>query len=161
MSQNFTSGPAFSGSSVSGAPLVSDDRLVAGVLSRRLVAWLVDVCLLMALGIVGWLVVGVLTLGLGLPLLSMLPLLYNWGFVSSRLQATPGQAMLGLAVVRDEDLGPPTLLQALVWTLGYLLTVFVFFPLTLVALFTTRHRALHDLASGLLVVRRRALAELA
>ena len=58
---------------------------------------------------------------------------------------------------RNDDLGPPTPLQALVYTLLFYLTLATSGLLLLVALFTVRHRTLHDLASGLVVVRARAL----
>ncbi|MBN8898070.1 MAG: hypothetical protein J0H35_07785, partial [Rhodospirillales bacterium] len=57
-------------------------------------------------------------------------------------------------------LGPPTALQALISTLGYYVTLATSGLLLLVALFTTRHRTLHDLVSGLVVVRTRAMRAL-
>jgi len=65
--------------------------------------------------------------------------------------------MLGLTVRRNDDLGPPTGVQALVSTLLYYLTLATWGLLLLVALFTLRKRTLHDLVSGLVVVRVRAM----
>ena len=103
---------------------------------------------------------GLLTLGLGLPLLGVLPFVpfcYHLLFVAGPASATPGQQALGLVVRRNDDLGRPTPLQAFVYTLVFYLTLATTGLLLLVALFTVRHRTLHDLASGLVVVRARAL----
>jgi uncharacterized RDD family membrane protein YckC len=72
------------------------------------------------------------------------------------MSATPGQALFGLVVRRDDDLGPPSLARAVISTLIFYLTLATSGLLLLVALFTQRKRTLHDLASGLVVVRRRA-----
>jgi uncharacterized RDD family membrane protein YckC len=78
-------------------------------------------------------------------------------FVAGSWSATPGQQALGLAVRRNDDLGPPSFAQAFVYTLVFYLTLATLGWLLLIALFTVRHRTLHDLASGLVVVRARAL----
>jgi uncharacterized RDD family membrane protein YckC len=62
-----------------------------------------------------------------------------------------------LTVRRNDDLGPPMGLQALASVLLFYLTMATSGLLLVVALFTTRHRTLHDLISGLVVVRVRAL----
>ncbi len=142
---------------------IDDDWLTEGVMSRRVFAWLIDMLLvgliLGALFLV-LLLFGLLTLGLGLPLLGLLPVVpfcYHWLFVAGPASATPGQQALGLAVRRDDDLGRPTPVQAFVYTLVFYLTLATTGLLLLVALVTVRHRTLHDLASGLVVVRVRAL----
>jgi uncharacterized RDD family membrane protein YckC len=66
---------------------------------------------------------------------------------------------MGLTVRRDEDLGPPTGLQALIFTVVFYLTLATSGLLLLIALFTVRHRTLHDLASDLVVVRRYAFED--
>ncbi len=140
-----------------------DDWLTEGVLARRVFAWLIDVViigLLFAVLSFVLLLFGLLTLGLGLPLLGALPFVpfcYHVGFLAGPMSATPGQSALGLVVRRDDDLGPPTLLQAIISTLVFFLTLATTGLLLLVALFTVRRRTLHDLASGLVVVRARAL----
>ncbi len=144
-------------------PTPSDELLTEGVISRRVVAWFIDALLIGLLVAVLWFVLflfGLLTLGLGFGALGILPLVpfaYSVLFLLSSASATPGQQMFGLTVRRDDDLGPPTLLQALVFTLIYDLTLAFTGLLLLVALFTVRHRTLHDLASGLVVVRARRL----
>ena len=89
------------------APPIDDYWLTEGVLSRRVFAWLIDV-LLIGL-IVGalclvLLLFGLLTLGLGLPLLGVLPFVpfcYHLLFVAGPSSATPGQQALGLVVRRE------------------------------------------------------------
>ena len=51
--------------------------------------------------------------------LPVVPFCYHLLFLAARHRATPGQALLGLTVRRDDDLGPPTALQALVFTLVF------------------------------------------
>ena len=142
---------------------LQDDILTGGLLTRRVFAWVFDVCLIAAICVMLWFVMAaftVLTLGLGAPLLGLIafvPAFYGWFWLMTPLQASPGQALLGLIVVRDADLGPPTAVQAIVYIVIYGLTVALGVIWAAVALVTTRHRTLHDLASGLVVVRRNAL----
>jgi uncharacterized RDD family membrane protein YckC len=160
MSQSTFPGP------LPGTEILLDDRLTAGVLLRRVVAWWLDLALIGVIVLALWIVLmilGVLTLGLGFPLLSLLPLVplaYHVGFLAGRA-ATPGQSVLGLVVLRDDDFGQPNLAQALVSTIGLYLTLAAGVVLLVVALFTVRRRTLHDLASGLVVVRRSALPPVA
>jgi len=139
--------------------LIDDNWLTDGVLARRVFAWLLDVLLVgllfAALG-VALLVFGVFTLGLGLPLLGVLPFVpfaYHLLFIAGPASATPGQQALGLVVRRNDDLGHPSLTQAVVYALVFFLTLATTGLLLLVALFTERHRTLHDMAAGLVVVR--------
>jgi uncharacterized RDD family membrane protein YckC len=141
----------------------SEDLLTEGVLGRRILAFLVDAVLVTVLCgalFVVLLALGLLTLGLSMPLLGLLPCVpvaYNWLSLASPLQATPGQRLLGLVVVRAADLAPPTVLEALVWTVGFVVTVSLGAIWLAVALVAPRHRTLHDIVSGLVVVRSRAL----
>ena len=147
----------------SATPFEEDQILTQGVLPRRCVAWVIDIVLIAILCTVLWSVLGlfgVLTLGLGMPLLGILPLVpfcYNLLFLASPMAATPGQSMMGLGVRRNDDLGRPEFLQALVSTLVYYVTLATTGLLLLIALVTIRRRTLHDLASGLVVVRVAAL----
>jgi uncharacterized RDD family membrane protein YckC len=144
---------------------VTDEAFVSGVMSRRCLAWLLDallIALLVGLLCVVLLVFGLLTFGLGFGAMAMLPavpFLYHFVSLMRPSSATPGQAMMGLTVRRDEDLGPPTGLQALIFTVVFYLTLATSGLLLLVALFTVRHRTLHDLASDLVVVRRYAFED--
>jgi uncharacterized RDD family membrane protein YckC len=139
---------------------VRDEDFVAGVLTRRCFAWLIDLVLIGLILSILWIVLflfGLLTLGLGFGVMAALPavpFLYHFLSLMRQSSATPGQALLGLTVRRDFDLGPPTGLQALIFTVVFYLTLATSGLLLLVALFTVRHRTLHDLASDLVVVRR-------
>jgi uncharacterized RDD family membrane protein YckC len=154
-----------SGSIQSVRPTVQDAEFTSGVMSRRCLAWLIDLVLIgliFAVLFVFLLLFGLLTLGLGFGAMAALPavpFLYHFLSLLRSASATPGQAMMGLTVRRDADLGPPTGLQALIFIVVYYLTMATSGLLLLIALFTTRHRALHDLASDLVVVRRRALED--
>jgi uncharacterized RDD family membrane protein YckC len=145
---------------------MDDDFLVDGTLIRRVLGWLVDVVLIMLLvWMLWWILIlfGLLTLGLGFGALSILPLVpfcYHLLSLLGARSATPGQQMFGLTVRRNDDLGPPTGLQALVSVGVFYLTLATSGLLLLVALFTIRHRTLHDLVSGLVVVRVRAMEAL-
>ena len=145
-------------------PPFRDDAFEAAltwhVLRRRIAAALVDLLLCgLAIGafVLFGIVLGVLTLGLSFGLLALLPLipvLYHWFFVA-RMSATPGQHLMGLALRRNDDLGPPDAVQALIWALGFALTLTLTFGLLwlLVVLVTERKRALHDIVAGLVMVR--------
>ena len=142
-----------------------DDLLTSGVLSRRVVAWLLD-AVLVGLLIGAFLFMAtiftVLTLGLGSGiyfLLPAIPFAYYWISIASTLSATPGQAMTGLAIVDNETLRRPNAAQALIWIVGYLLTISLLFLLLGIAIFSTRHRTLHDILANLVVVRRKAVRE--
>ena len=142
---------------------LADDWLTEGVLARRVVAWFVDVLLIGAILVALWfglLLFGLITLGLGLPLLGVLPFVpfcYHLLFLAGPMSATPGQTALGLVVRRNDDFGRPMPMQAIVSTLLYYITLSTVGILLVVALFTVRKRTLHDLVSGLVVVRARRL----
>ena len=148
-------------------PYLEDDWLTQGVPTRRVLAFLVDLLLIAVIVATLWaamFVFGVLTLGLGFPLLGLMPAvppLYHYLFLASPLSATPGQVLLGLVVRRDSDLGRPDLLEALVSVVGFYVTLALGAVLLVVALVTKRRRTLHDLASGLVVVRADSLSAFA
>lgn len=135
------------------------DFLTSGVLFRRVIAWLIDIVLISMLVWVLWWVLalfGLITLGFGfgaMAILPVVPFLYNFLSLLRPRSGTPGQQILGLTVRRHHDLGPPDPLQALIYVLLYYLTLATSGLLLLVALFTLGHRTLHDLLTGLVVVR--------
>jgi uncharacterized RDD family membrane protein YckC len=147
-------------------PAIADEWISRGVLTRRVLAFLVDMLAIGAIVAGLWCAMflfGLLTLGLGFPLLGLLPAvppLYHFLFLASPMSATPGQALLGLVVRRNADLGRPDLLEALVSVVGFYVTLMLGAIWLVAALLTTRARTLHDLAAGLVVVRRDALASL-
>ena len=137
-------------------------EMTRGVIIRRCLAWCVD-ALLIGLLVFGlwWAMaaIGILTLGLGFGLMALLPfvpVIYHLVCLMGPDSATPGQRLFDLIVRRDLDLGPPTLLQAVIAIGVYYLTLATSGLLLVVALFTTRRRTLHDLLSGLVVVRSHA-----
>jgi uncharacterized RDD family membrane protein YckC len=142
---------------------IDEYLLTEGVLTRRVFAWLIDVVLIGLICVALWfalMLFGLVTLGLGLPLLGILPFVpfcYHMLFLAGPASATPGQSALGLVVRRNDDFGRPTPVQALVSTLLFYATLATSGLLLLIALFTARRRTLHDLISGLVVVRTRAL----
>ncbi len=142
---------------------ISDDALTGGTIIRRIVAFLVDgiiVVIIWKMLAVALFLFGILTLGLGMPLLALLPVvppLYNWLSLVSPLSATPGQALLGLSVRRNDDLGPPGGFAAIIWVLGFYVSLALSGLPLLTALFSPRRRTLHDIASGLVIVRGRTL----
>jgi uncharacterized RDD family membrane protein YckC len=146
-----------------GNTYLTDEFLTGGVMSRRCVAWVIDIVLIALLVWVLWwllMFVGLLTFGLGWGAIGMLPLVpfcYHFFSLLGAASATPGQRMVGLTVRRNDDFGPPPALQALISVLGFYLTLATSGVLLVVALFTIRHRTLHDLVSGLVVVRVQAL----
>jgi uncharacterized RDD family membrane protein YckC len=132
-------------------------------MSRRCLGWVIDVVLIgMLIWVLWWILLmfGLLTLGLGFGAMSILPFVpfcYHFFSLLGMASATPGQRIMGLVVRRNDDLGPPTGLQAFLSVLLFYLTMATSGLLLLVALFTIRHRTLHDLVSGLVVVRVQAL----
>jgi uncharacterized RDD family membrane protein YckC len=144
-------------------PYLDDQFLTGGVVSRRCVAWVIDVFLIAILLLVLWwllLMFGLLTFGLGWGAMSILPFVpfcYHFFSLLGAASATPGQRMMGLTVRRNYDFGPPTGLQAFLSVLGFYLTLATSGLLLVFALFTIRHRTLHDLVSGLVVLRVQAL----
>lgn len=152
-----------SGSMPGGSALLQDEVLTRGVLRRRIIAWLLDLVLIALLVCLAWsalLAFGLMTLGFGLPLLALLPLVpfcYHLFFLAGPLAATPGQALMGLIVLRNDDFGRPLPAQALVSTVCFYLTLALGVIWLAVAILTIRKRTFHDMLSGLVVVRRRAL----
>jgi len=134
-------------------------EMTRGVIMRRCLAWCVDAVLISLLVFGLWwamAAIGLLTLGLGFGLMALLPfvpLIYHLVCLMGPDSATPGQRLFDLIVRRDLDLGPPTPLQAVIAIAVYYLTLATSGLLLVVALFTTRQRTLHDLLSGLVVVR--------
>jgi uncharacterized RDD family membrane protein YckC len=135
-----------------------DALLTRGVLARRLCAFAVDACII---GILGWtlafsiFIFGILTFGLGwlmFHIIFWVPFVYYTVLVASG--GTPGQRAFSLAVRQDIDLAPPTLAQAFVWTLLLWLSFILAGLPFAMALVGPRHRAGHDLLSGLVIIRK-------
>lgn len=130
-----------------------------GVPLRRMVGYLIDIVLIalatLALGFI-FFILGVLTFGLATPFgvaaLALLPVAYHSYFIGRR-GATPGMALLGLEV-RTWTGSPPGFLQAFLMTVLFYATVLpTGYLILVVALFNDQRRTLHDLLSGVLVIR--------
>ena len=139
---------------------LDDVRLYEGVRTRRVFAFLIDyffVGLLMIPFAVVVLLLGVVTLGLGWMLFSILfplvALTYVWTTLGGEKQATPGMSMMGVRLERLDGQKVDGLFailhSVLFWAANALLTPFVL----LFALITDRKRTLHDLLLGTVVVR--------
>ncbi|MBU6426205.1 MAG: RDD family protein [Rhodospirillales bacterium] len=139
-------------------PPPPERALSHGVIPRRCAAFVLD---MIGIALFFWAmafaiaIFGVLTLGFGwmaFHILPWLPLLY-YTLLIGGTGATPGQRLAGLAVRQDATLEPPTLAQAFVWTLLLWLSfALAGLPFLLVFL-NPRHRAAHDMLSGLTLVR--------
>jgi len=126
-------------------------------LGSRLVAYIVDVIVTIAvsivLGIVGVALVFVL------PILSIIPFLaifivsfvyfpYYW----QRSGQTPGMRMMNIKVVRDSDGGPLSWGSAILRLIGYWVSGFVFYIGYIWIFIDKRKRGWHDLIAGTVVI---------
>jgi uncharacterized RDD family membrane protein YckC len=142
---------------------VDDDSLTWGVPNRRVAAFLIDwllIALVTMIVSVVFAIIHVMTLGLlhgPAHLILIIGLIYEAGWIASPAMATPGQAAVGLSTRRSDDLGRPTLVQAIAFTGLLYLTLAAGVIWLAVAFFTHRRRAIHDMISGLVVVRAGAL----
>jgi uncharacterized RDD family membrane protein YckC len=142
--------------------LQTDPYVSAGVLPRRFFALILDFFII---GIIFWVaalfivIFGIFTLGIGwlaFHVLPALPFAYYTLLVGGA-GATPGQRVFGLAVRQEGSLARPSLAQAFVWSLLLSLSfAFACIPF-LVALLNPRHRATHDILSGLVILSTRQI----
>lgn len=134
-------------------PLTRPD-LFEGIVLRRVLAYLIDVAIL--LGVTGflWLLV-VLTFGLLASIAGvvtpLIPLAYHTLLIGGRDSATIGMRMMGIHV-RTLDGGYPDYPQAGLQTLLFYATMALTGLLLVVALFNERGRCLHDWLSGTVTV---------
>lgn len=134
-------------------------ELFEGILSKRIIAFLVDAVLIVVLMIPAALVVfvlGVVTLGIGWLLYSVLFILVALGYVGLTLggpaSATPGMRMAGIEM-RTWSGAPMFTLLAIIHALLFWFSVSLLSPLILiVGLFTSRRQLLHDILLGTVVV---------
>ena len=135
-------------------------RAYSGVLSRRVMAFIIDYILVAVLCIPAAVLVfffGIITLGLGFYLYPVLffvvAALYFGLTVGGSAQASPGMRVAGIAMVRVDgqriDFLTAIIHLVLFWIINSILT-----PLILLAgLFIERSRLVHDLLIGTAVVR--------
>lgn len=130
-----------------------------GTIPRRIFAYLVDLCVLTGIAVALWFVM-ILSFGLLAPVTGVLaalaPIAYHTYLVSER-GATIGQKLAGLRIVDSETGEKPTLLQALILTsLFYISLSMMFLPLAYV-LFDPKDRFLHDIFSRTLSLKAESL----
>jgi uncharacterized RDD family membrane protein YckC len=136
------------------------DHAFDGVLTRRVVAFLIDYAIIAVLLIPAWVILfvfSILTLGLGFYLYPVsffiVAGLYFALTLGSSRQATPGMQVMDLAMARDDgrqmDFSISFVHVLAFWIINSLLTPF----LLLVGLFTERKRLVHDMLLGTYIVR--------
>jgi len=136
-------------------------ELFEGILLRRAMAFVIDVVILLMLsGIVLFigLILGILTLGLGLLALPLVVPVAILGYYAATL-GSPMRATLGMRamdIVLTPARGAPLDgWKILVHPLVFWITCWIAWPVSLIiALFTPRREMVQDLATGTLMVRR-------
>lgn len=139
---------------------LDDMRVYEGVRTRRVMAFLIDYCIIALLLIPFAIVVfflGLLTLGLGWMLFSVLgpvvALAYVWNTLGGPSQATVGMAMMAIRLERLDGARIDGL-TAVVHTVLFWAGNVIATPLILLAtLFLDRKRTVHDLLLGTVVTR--------
>ena len=139
---------------------LDDIRVYEGVLSRRMMAFVIDYMLVALLTIpfaILVFVLGIVTLGLGWALFSVLfpavALIYIWSTLGGANQATVGMRMMGIKLERLDG-RPIDGLVAVVHTVLFWAGNVLLTPLILLAtLFLERKRTVHDLLLGTVVTR--------
>jgi uncharacterized RDD family membrane protein YckC len=134
-------------------------ELFEGVLSKRIVAFLIDALIIVALMVPAALLVailGIVTLGIGWLLFAPLFALVALGYVALTLggpaSATVGMRMAGLEM-RTWSGAPMFALLAIMHALIFWFSIGLLTPLILlVGLFTRRRQLLHDLLLGTVVL---------
>ncbi len=145
-----------------------DPELFEGVLARRVIAFLIDVIIIMApVAAAGIFIImfGLLTFGLGWVLL---PLLYPGTVIWALLYygftfGGPASATLGMRLMDIEMRtwygAPAYFVLGAVHAIAFYLSVTMLTPLVLlVCFFNERHRLLHDIALGTVVINNAARA---
>ena len=139
-------------------------ELFHGALCRRAFAYLIDLCIIGAILVAAWIVFAFLTLvsfgllGPGLWFLfGLIPLAYHTLLVGGPHAATIGMRVFDLQL-RSWDGERPVFLQALAHAALFYLTVGATgFLVLLFVFFNRRRQTLHDVLSGMLMVRRSGL----
>jgi len=139
---------------------LDDVRAYDGVLTRRMLAFLIDYLIIGLLMIpfgIAVAILGVLTFGIAWGLFGILfplvAIVYVWMTLGGRNQATVGMRSMGIRLDRLDG-RPVDGLLAVVHTVLFWAGNVILTPLILLAtLFTDRKRTLHDLLLGTVVTR--------
>ena len=135
---------------------------IDGVIVRRGFAWLIDACILLAIGAILWvtvLIIGFLTFGLGwllMPALAVITIMaYAAVTIGGSKQATPGMRMLDLVITTPQGERPEALNAAVHALLFYLIapTFVLWFGSMLVGFMRADARMGHDLLTNLRIGR--------
>lgn len=130
--------------------LQPDPARLRGLVWRRVFGYFVDVLII---SVVTWVII-LIASPFWPVVLTLIPLSYHSLQIGGPQSATFGQRLFGVEV-RRLDGGRPELLQAIVQTVLFYVSVTLLTPLVLaVALFNRRRRALHDILAGTLTLRR-------
>ncbi len=143
-----------------GLPHPDDDgEFYYGVAFRRLLAWIIDTIIIIALSVIATLVLGVLTLGIAVLFTSVLFMVtgfvYRVAFIASK-SATLGMAVMGIEfrTIRGHKF---ELREALIHTGIYTVMVMTFFGqvASILTMLTTRYgRSIPDFVLGSTVINR-------
>jgi uncharacterized RDD family membrane protein YckC len=135
-------------------------ELFEGVLSRRVLAWLVDTVVISAIAagmLVAGLVIGIVTLGLGLIVLPFIVpfaiLAYYAMTLGSPARSTIGMRLFDLVLTPARG-KPLDGWAILIHPIIFWLTIWFAWVAVLLPLFTPRRQMLHDLITGTLMLRR-------
>lgn len=131
-------------------------QALAGVRTRRMAAFVVDLIVISILCIALFVALAFLTFGLSLfvlpPLFPIVAFFYNGLTISGHGMATPGMRAMDLEVRLMDGARVPFLNAAAHAVLFYVSTLFL--PVFLVSLLSANKRCLHDMIAGLVVIRR-------
>lgn len=135
-------------------------ELFDGVLTRRVMAWIVDtviISVLIVMMAIAVAIVGIFTLGLlwiFMPFfLFFAVLLYYAATLGSPFRATVGMRIFDL-VLTPTRYAPLDGWKVLIHPFVFWLSIWIFWPLLFIGLFTARRQLLHDIISGTLMLRR-------
>jgi uncharacterized RDD family membrane protein YckC len=148
---------AYSGSGTE-PPLYTARRITDGVLARRVIAYLLDLCFIGIISAILFLPLVLLTL-LTFTLihfyllLALVPLAYATIQIGGPAAATWGMRIMDIGYRRSDGGGPSHVEALIVTLLFYASMALTFWIALLVPLISDRHRMLHDLLCGLVMVR--------
>ncbi|HEY8032374.1 MAG TPA: RDD family protein [Methylocella sp.] len=139
-----------------GVPAYLPAAALAGVRTRRIVAFVFDLIFVSILSCALWIALAVLTFGFSLfvlpPLFPAVAFFYNGLTISGYRMATPGMRAMDLEMRLTDGARVPFLNAAVQAVLFYVSTMFP--PVFLVSLLSANKRCLHDMLAGVIVTRR-------
>ena len=135
-------------------------ELFDGVLTRRVIAFLIDSFLMTVLTAIAAMILaiaGIITFGIAwlgyLVLVPAVILFYYASTLGSPMRATPGMKATDVVLTPTRS-KPLDGVRAILHPFVFWVTIWVFWPLLLIGLFAPRRQLLHDLIVGILMVRR-------